>query len=173
MEREREREIAKEKFYAPNKSIKIWGVNVDNITISKLVKTKTNSEYLIGIKFDKARSPLLLIMPKMKGYVKTFKVKEGDKDKSNKLMSFHIFSKKVLEKYKAIWTRIEDLENIELNVLPVYDARYIKAKIRTYSNKPYTNVCGLKVTEDDIECTFLVISIDSLLVPKNKYYLKV
>ena len=88
-------------------------------------------------------------------------------------MSFHIFREKVLEKYKAIWTRIEDLENIELNVLPVYDARYIKTKIRTYSNKPYTNVCGLKVPEDDIECTFLVISIDSLLVPKNKYYLKV
>ena len=55
-------------------------------------------------------------------------------------MSFHIFREKILEKYKAIWTRIEDLENIELNVLPVYDARYIKTKIRTYSNKPYTNV---------------------------------
>ena len=26
-----------------NKSIKIWDVNVDNIVISKLVKTKTNS----------------------------------------------------------------------------------------------------------------------------------
>ena len=150
-----EREIAKEKFYVSDKSITIWGVNVDNITISKLVKTKTNSECLIGIKFDKARSPLLLIMPKMSGYVKTFKVIEGDKDKSNKLMSFRIFREKVLEKYKAIWTRVEDLKNIELNVLPVYDARYIKTKIRTYSNKLYTNVCGLKVPEDDIECEFL------------------
>ena len=79
-----EREIAKEKFYASNKFLKIWCVNVDNITISKLVKTKTNSEYLIVIKFDKARSPLLLIMPKTKGYVKIFKVKEGDKVKAIK-----------------------------------------------------------------------------------------
>ena len=34
-------------------------------------------------------------MPKMSGYVKKFKVKEGD----NKLMSFCIDDKKLLEKY--------------------------------------------------------------------------
>ena len=43
-----------------------------------------------------------LIMPKMSGYVKTFKVKEGDKDKNNKLMSFRIDYEKLLEKCKAI-----------------------------------------------------------------------
>ena len=47
-----EKEIEKEKFYASKKSIKVWDVNVDNIVISKLVKTKTNSKYLIGIKFN-------------------------------------------------------------------------------------------------------------------------
>ena len=30
-------------------------------------------------------------------------------------MSFRIDDEKLLEKYKAIWTRIEDLKNIELN----------------------------------------------------------
>ena len=35
--------IAKEKFYAAKKLTKNWDVNVDNIVISKLVKTKTNS----------------------------------------------------------------------------------------------------------------------------------
>ena len=60
------------------KSIKIWDVNVDNIVFSKLVKTKTNSKYCIGY-LDKAIKLLVLIMPKMSGYVKTFKVKEGDK----------------------------------------------------------------------------------------------
>ena len=33
--------------------MKIWDVNVHNIVISKLVKTKTNSKYLIGY-LDKA-----------------------------------------------------------------------------------------------------------------------
>ena len=35
------REIAKEKFYAAKRPIKIWDVNVDNIVISKIVKTKS------------------------------------------------------------------------------------------------------------------------------------
>ena len=41
-------EIAIEKFYDAKKPIKIWDVNVGNIVISKLVKKKTNSKYLIG-----------------------------------------------------------------------------------------------------------------------------
>ena len=84
--------------------MKIWYVNVDNIVISKLVQTKADSKYMIGIKFDKATRPLVLIMFKMSGYVKTFTIE----DKINKLISFCIDDKKLLEKYKAIWTKIED-----------------------------------------------------------------
>ena len=62
----------------------------------------------------------------MSGYVKTFKVKDEDKDKNNKLNSFCLDDEKLLEKYKAIWTKITYLRNIELNGLPVYDDRYIK-----------------------------------------------
>ena len=54
--------------------------------------------------------PLHLILPKMSGYVKTFKFKEGDKDKNNKLMSFCKDDEKLLEKYKTIQTKIEDLK---------------------------------------------------------------
>ena len=103
------------------------------------------------------------------GYVKTFKVE----DKINKLMSFRIDDEKLLEKYKAICTKIKDLKNIELDALPVYDDRYITNKIITYGDKVYTNICGLNVPEDDIEFeSFTVISIDSLLVYDEKYYLQ-
>ena len=71
-----DREIAKETFYAANRAIKIWSVNGDNIVISNLVKSKTNSKYLIWY-LDNALRSLVLIVPKMGGYVKTFKVKEG------------------------------------------------------------------------------------------------
>ena len=37
---------------------------------------------------------------------------------------------KLLEKCKAIWTKIEDLKDIKLNALPVYNDQYIKIKIR-------------------------------------------
>ena len=156
--------VTKEKFYAAKTPIKIWDVNIDNIVISKLVQTKTNSKYLIGY-LDKDIRPLVLVIPKMTGYVKTFKVEY----KNSKLMSFHIDDEKLLEKYKTNWTKIEDLKDIELNALPVYDDRYIKTKMRTYGNKVYTNFHGLNVLEDDIECEFFtVISIDSLLVYESK-----
>ena len=113
-------------------------------------------------------------MPKTSGYVKTFKVKRGDKDKNNKLMSFCIDNENLLQKYKAIWAKIENLKNIELNAFPTYDDRYIKTTIRTYGDRVYTNFCGLNMLEDDIECEcFTVISIDSLLVYENKYHLQV
>ena len=53
-------------------------------------------------KENKVRRPLVLILPKMSGYVNTFKVKDGDKDKNNKLMFFCIDDEKLLEKYKTI-----------------------------------------------------------------------
>ena len=110
----------------------------------------------------------------MSRYVKTFNVKERDKNKNNKLMSFRIDDEKLLEKYKAIWTKIEDLKNIKLNALPVYDGKYIKTKIRTYGDKVYTKFRGLNVPEDNMECeSFTVISIESLLVYENKNYLRV
>ena len=75
-EREREREREREKqFDAAKIRIKIWDINVDNIVISKLVKTETISKYLIGY-LGNAIRPLILIMPKMSVYVTTFKIKE-------------------------------------------------------------------------------------------------
>ena len=76
---------------------------------------------------DKTIRPLVLTMPKMGEYVKTFKVKE----EGNQFMRFRIDDEKLLEKYKAIWNKIDDLKNIKLNTLPVYDDRYIKTKIKT------------------------------------------
>ena len=67
-------------------------------------------------------------MPKMSGYVKKFKVKDEDKDKSMKLISFHIDNDKLLVKCRTIWTKITDLKNTEWNASPVYDDRYIKLK---------------------------------------------
>ena len=79
------------------KPIKIWDVNLDNIVISKLVKAKTNSKYLIEY-LDKDIRPLVLIMSKMSGYVKTFKAE----DKIKKLMSFRIDGEKLLHNKLSI-----------------------------------------------------------------------
>ena len=75
------------------KTINIWDVNTNNIVIPKLIKTKTNSMYLIGY-LDKVIKPLALILPKMSKYVKTFKVKDRDKDKKIN----YCFSVKMMKK---------------------------------------------------------------------------
>ena len=52
--------------------------------------------------------------------------------------------------------------------------RYIKTKTRIYGDKVYTSFRDLNVSEDGAECEALtVISIDSLNVCENKYYLHV
>ena len=61
-----------------------------------------------------------------------------------------------------------------LNALNILNDTYIKNKIRTYGDKVYTTFCGSNLPKDGIECeSFTIISNDSLLVCKNKYYLKV
>ena len=85
-------------------------------------------------------------------------------------MSYRIEDEKLLEKYKTIWIKIEDLKNSKLRALLAFDDGYIKTKIRTCGDKVYANFCGLNGPKDDIECeSFTVISIDSLLVYENKY----
>ena len=49
----------------------------------------TKEKYLIEY-LDKAIRSLVLIMPKRSGYVKTFKVNDGDEDKNNELVSLRI-----------------------------------------------------------------------------------
>ena len=46
----------------------------------------------------------------MSAYAETFKIKDGDEGKNNKIMSFRTDNEKLLEKYKFIWTMIEDLK---------------------------------------------------------------
>ena len=70
-------------------------------------------------------------------------------------MSFRIDDENLLEKYKTIWTKNEDLKNIELNALSVYDDRYIKPKIWTYGHNVCTNFRGINVPGDHIEYKWL------------------
>ena len=60
-----------------------------------------------------------------------------------------------------------------MDTLPIYDDRYIKTKTTTYGGKVYANFPGLNLPEDGVKGkSFTVISIDSLLVYDNKYYLQ-
>ena len=88
--------IEKGKFCGAKKPLKIWDVNVYNTVILKLVEVKKNSQYLIGY-LDEVLKPLVLILPKMNGDIKTFIYKIGDKNKNNKFMSLHVDDGKIFK----------------------------------------------------------------------------
>lgn len=81
------------------KKIKFLDIHVNNTVISKLVEERKTFWYL-----DTVVRSLMLILPKMSKYVKTFKVKHWDNYKSNKLMYFCIDHDKLLVKCKTIST---------------------------------------------------------------------
>ena len=64
-------------------------------------------------------------------------------------MIFCVDDEELLEKYKATWTKIENLRNIKLNTLKVDDDRDIKTRIRANGDNVYINFSGLNVPEDD------------------------
>ena len=77
------------------KAITTQDINVDNIVIPKLTETKNNSEHLLRY-LDEVIRPLILILPKMIEYVKTFK------EKNNQLMALRVGDKNLIETYKTI-----------------------------------------------------------------------
>ena len=53
---------------------------------------------------DEVIRPLILILPKMIEYVKTFK------ETNNQLMALRVGDKNLIETYKTIWANSEDLK---------------------------------------------------------------
>ena len=71
------------------------------------------------------------------------------------MISFHLKDEKLLKKYKAIWTKIEDLENMNLNVLHVSNKFKRRTKIKTFGDKVYTSfrsLISLKIDNSKCLC---------------------
>ena len=60
------------KNHGSKEPVKVWNIDIENIVISKPIKMKNNSKQLIGY-LNKVKIPLVLILLKMSGYIKTFK----------------------------------------------------------------------------------------------------
>ena len=71
----------------------------------------------------------------MNGYIKYFK--NGGKN-----MSFLIKDDKVWEKYKQIWDVIKNKLSIKFHSKPIYERKYLKAKVRKFDRGIKTNFLG-------------------------------
>ena len=73
----------------------------------------------------------------MSGYIKYF-------ENGGKNMSFVIRDDDVSENYNEIWEKIKETLNVKFHSMPVYDAKYIKAKIREFNGVIKTNFLAMK-----------------------------
>ena len=104
-------------------------VDLDQIVVS--YKFKHNDEgfkHFIGYLEGEIVKPLCIILPQMSGYIKNFK--NGSKN-----MSFLIKNYEVWNKYDKIWDVIKDKLRIKLLSEPVYEYKYLKAKVREFDGE--------------------------------------
>ena len=100
----------------------------------------------------------------MNAYAKHF-------DKNNKYINLLVNDKELLKKHSEIWNKIKSLIKKEFNSELVYNDKYIKARIKIYNNKVYTNFQHNKIPKDNEYCACLsVILVDSIFVNSDKEY---
>ena len=84
----------------------------------------------------------------------------------------------LLIKYNEIWNKIKKklnnrhvLLNIKLHSMPVYDEKYIKAKVKEFNGAVNTHFLGDKVPKEGVDYTFIAcVSIDSVMKIEKKNY---
>ena len=64
--------------------------------------------------------------------------------------SFVIKDDDVLDKYSEIQDKIKEKSNIKFHRLPIYDEKYIKAKIREFNGVIRTILLGDKIPKENI-----------------------
>ena len=100
----------------------------------------------------------------MIGYAKFFD--------DNKVMSFKVTDKKLLNKYNKIWEKVEELLNVKFESKPIYgeDDKCIKAKIKSYQDKVNTNFQGKKTPkENSLYKCLSIITLESI-IPERSYF---
>ena len=140
-------------------------VNVDQIVTSgKFKHSDEGFKYFIGYKKDEIIRPLCIILPQMNGYIKYF-------ENGSKNMSFFIKDDDVLYKYNEIWDKIKEKLNIKFHSEPIYDKKYIKAKVREFDGVIKTKFLGNKVPKENMRYTCIAcLTIDSVVRMDKKNY---
>ena len=83
--------------------------------------------------------------------VDTNKIVVSDKFKQErgKNMSFLIKYSEVWEKYEEIWNVIKNKLNIKFHSQPIYENKYLKAKVREFNGSIKTNFLGNNVPKEN------------------------
>ena len=160
--------VNKKEFLKSKQPIDVNLVNLDQIVVTDKFKHSDDGfKYFIGYKKSEIVKPLCIILPQMSGFIKYFE--DGGEN-----MSFMIKNDGVLDKYDEIWGKIKDKINIKFHSMPVYDKKYIKAKVREFNGVIKTNFLGDEIPKESMHYTCIAcITIDSVMRMEKKNYLQV
>ena len=158
--------IDKKVFHKSKQPINLDLINVDQIS-DKFKHSDDGFKYFIGYKGGEIVKTLCIILPEMSGYIKYF-------ENGGKNMSFMIKNDDVLDKYNEIWNKIKKTLNVKFHSMPVYNEKYIKAKIREFNGVIKTNFLIDEVPKEGVHYACIAcVTIDSVMKMEKKNYLQV
>ena len=128
--------LNKKEFHKSKEPIDLMSVNVDQIVVSdKFKHSDEGFKYFIGYQEGEIVQPLCIILPKISGYIKYL-------ENGGKNMSFLIKDDEVWEKYEKIWDAIKNKLDIKFYRQPIYEQKYLKAKVREFDGVKKINFLG-------------------------------
>ena len=149
----------KKSFHKCKEPIDLLSVNIDRIVVSD--KFKHNNEgfkyFIIGYLEDEIVHPLCIILPQMSGYIRYF-------ENGSKNMPFLIKDDEVWDKQNKVGDVIKDKLGIKFHSEPVYEYKYLKAKVREFDGVIKTNLlCNGMPKENMYYSCIGCITIDSVM----------
>ena len=121
-------------------------MSVDLGQIVVFYKFKHNYEgfkYFIGCLKGEIVKPLCIILSQMNGYLKYF-------ENGSKNMSFFIKDNEVFDKYDKNWDVIKNKLNIKFHSEPVYEQKFLKAKVRECEGVIKTNFLSKDTSRENM-----------------------
>ena len=137
--------------------------NVDQIVVSNKFRHSDESfKNFISYQEGEIVKPLCIILPQMSGYIKYF-------ENGSKNMPFLIKGDEVWEKYENIWDLIKNKLGIKFHSEPIYEQKYLKAKVREFDGVIKTNFLGNDIPKENMHYTCIAcVTIDSVMKTDKK-----
>ena len=85
-----------------------------------------------------------------------------------KYMSFLINDDELLEKYNEIWEKVKNSIKKEFDSDPVYNEKYLKAKIKSYNRKINTNFHNNNISKEGSQYICLSVILNEFVFRKSK-----
>ena len=150
--------FTKKEFHKSKQPIGLMSVNVDQIVVSHKFKHGDEGfKYFIGYQKGGVVKPLCIILPQVSGF-----------------MSFLIKDDKVWKKYENIWDVTENKLSIKFHSEPIYEQKYLKAKVREFDGMIKTNFLGNDIPKENMHYTCIAcITIDSVMRMDKKNHSQV